>query len=89
MDYLVGGIPLLLLVFGLVEFSKKLGLKGKGLTISSMVIRIVSGLIYQVYLAVPVSFNGWVQAGAFGLLIGLVASGIYDFANKRLPKTKS
>ena len=81
---LVGSVPLVVVVFGLVEFIKSLGLKGKALTVLSLVIGILLGLGYQVAeVGSPAGFTGWFEAGIFGLVIGLVASGFYKFANDR------
>ena len=83
------GIPLLLLVFGLVEFFKDLfGLEGKKVTVLAM------GMGILVY--VPVQFIGLVAAPyeqilsvVYGsLTFGLSASGYYKFAAKRLPQLK-
>jgi len=32
------------------------------------------------------SFAGWFSTVVFGLMLGLVASGLYDFADTRMPK---
>ena len=85
-NILVGGIPLIVVVFGIVEFSKSLGLKDKGLTIFSLVLGLVFGLAFQIATnGMPSAFAGWFEAVIFGLAIGLVASGFYDFANARWP----
>jgi len=73
------------LVFGLVEFLKKLGLKGNALTIASMALGVVAGVVYQVAKIYPQA-GQWISVGAFGLAVGLAASGLYDFANARWPK---
>ena len=44
---LVGGIPLMIVIFGLIEFSKSLGLSGRILTIVSMALGILFGVAYQ------------------------------------------
>jgi hypothetical protein len=85
--FLVGSIPIMIVIFGLVEFSKSLGVKGNALTILSLVIGLLFGLGFHIYSAgVPVSFSTWFEAVIFGLALGLVASGFYDFANSRWPK---
>jgi hypothetical protein len=85
---LVGAIPLMVIVFGLVEFSKKLGAKGNFLTILSMVVGLAFGMLFRIYsIGVPVGFAPWFEVIVYGLAIGLVASGFYDFVNNRLPKT--
>ncbi len=83
---LVAGISLIIVIFGLVEFSKCLGLKGKALTVFSMLLGVVFGSAYKISEsgACPTDFAGWFAVIVFGLALGLVTSGIYDFANHRL-----
>ena len=84
---LVGGIPLVAVVFGLVEFVKNFGLKGRWLTIVSMLLGLLFGVSYQIANAgVPASFAGWFAVAVFGLVLGLMASGLYDFMDTRMPK---
>jgi hypothetical protein len=83
---LVAGVPLMVVIFGLVEFSKKLGLAGKGLTIFSMALGLFFGVAYQFSMhGLPAGFAGWFAVAIYGLALGLVTSGFYDFANNRLP----
>lgn len=85
---LVGSIPLIAVVFGLVEFMKAFGVAGRWLTLASMLTGITVGMSYQIALAgIPAGFAGWFEIVIFGLALGLVASGFYDFANSRFPKT--
>ncbi len=85
---LVGGIPLVVVIFGLVEFSKSLGLKGLGLTIFSLLLGLAFGIAYKISgSGMPVGFSGWFAVSIFGLAMGLITSGLYDFANQRLSKT--
>ena len=87
---LVAGVPLMVVIFGLVEFSKKLGLNGKGLTIFSMLLGLAFGIAYQISTAgVPAGFAGWFTVVIFGLALGLVTSGFYDFANSRMPAVQN
>ena len=87
MDMVVNDVSFLALVFGLVEFAKKLSVRGRALTVLSMVLGVVMGVGYQVAQnGVPTDFAGWFAAGVFGLAVGLAASGIYDFADARWPK---
>jgi len=84
---LVGGFPLVAVVFGLVEFVKSFGLKGHWLTGVSMLLGLAFGIAYQIANAgVPMNFAGWFSTVVFGLMLGLVASGLYDFVDTRMPK---
>ena len=86
---LVAGVPFLFIVFGLVEFVKKLGLSGKWLILVSMLIGMILGMAYQVSISgLPATFAARFGVTCFGLVIGLTASGIYDFLSKRFPTTE-
>ncbi|MGD0752827.1 MAG: hypothetical protein ABSA23_15640 [Anaerolineales bacterium] len=84
---LVGGVPLMIVIFGLVEFSKSLGLVGRKLAIVSMLLGVAFGIAYQIALqGLPSAFPNWFSIFVYGLALGLVTSGFYDFADSRLPK---
>ena len=74
----VAGIPLVLVVIGLVEWIKRLGLSGTALNVVALLIGLGLGVAYQCSIVVPVDFAGWFTAGVYGVALGLVASGIYD-----------
>lgn len=73
----VAGVPLVLVILGLVEWVKSMGVTGKPLTALSMTLGLVLGGGYQLTQGVPVNWNGWFTVIVFGLAYGLVASGIY------------
>ena len=85
-DAIVAGLPLVLVVLGLVEWVRRLGLAGKAVVIVSMAIGLALGLAYQVSIAVPIDFAGWFGAAVYGIGLGLVASGIYDVGKSILNK---
>ena len=83
---LVVAVPLVVVVFGLVEFVKSLGLTGRWLTVTSLLLGLVFGIAYRVSAdGVPVGFGPWFTVVFFGIALGLIASGFYDFANDRFP----
>jgi hypothetical protein len=87
-SFLVAGIPILAVIFGLVEFVKMLGFEGRALTIISMLLGIGLGLAFQIStIGMPTTFTAWFTASIFGLALGLTASGVYDFLDKRFPPT--
>lgn len=86
---LIGGVPLIAVIFGLVEFLKIFGLKDRILTICSLLLGLALGVAYKLTLGLPVDYAGWMAVIFFGLAIGLTTSGIYDFLNVRFPKLKS
>ena len=77
---LVAGIPLLLVVIGLVQFVKeKLEWSGKGVEVFAIVLGLVIGFGYHVYKAIEViwSFNFIFEGVIYGLAVGLVATGLF------------
>ena len=83
----VGGIPLTIVIFGLVEFIKSIGLSGRILTIFSLVLGLAFGIAYKIAESgLPVGFAAWFVVVVFGLALGLITSGFYDFADQRMPK---
>jgi phosphoglycerol transferase MdoB-like AlkP superfamily enzyme len=87
---LIGGIPLIAVIFGLVEFLKVFGLKGRILTIISLLLSMAFGILYKLSLAMPFDLYSWFAVIVFGLALGLTTSGIYDFLDahfsNNLPK---
>jgi hypothetical protein len=81
-QYVIAGVPLILVVLGLVEFIKGLGVTGNNVKLVSLAIGLLLGVGYQLSVAMPVGFGGWFGVIVFGLALGLVASGIYDVINK-------
>jgi hypothetical protein len=82
---LIGGIPLIAVIFGLVEFLKVFGLKGRILTLASLLLGVVFGILYKLSLAMPLDFASWLAVIVFGLALGLTTSGIYDFLDDHFP----
>lgn len=85
-DPIVGGIPLIILIFGMVEFAKQLGLKGNGSLVFSMALGVAFGVLFQLSLGVPTALAGWLVVVVYGLGLGLTTSGFYNWANKRFPE---
>jgi hypothetical protein len=82
----VNGIPVMVLVLALVEFAKRLGVKGKASLLLSMVLGVVLGVLAQIATkGTPIDFAGWFGIVTAGLMLGLGASGIYDFMQNRIP----
>jgi len=85
-NLLVDGIPLLLVLFGLVEVIKRLGVRGSWLLFASLLLGLFLGLAYRLTLGIPQDFAGWFSAVIFGLALALVASGLYNFLDDRFPR---
>jgi len=86
-DAIVAGLPLVLVVIGLVEWFKQLGVQGNVLRYVSMAIGLIFGIGYQLSLGMPTDYAGWFGAAVYGLALGLVASGIYDAASDIVHKS--
>ena len=89
MDYstaLINGVPLVMVVIGLVEWTKRLGVSGKALIAVSMGIGLILGVLYQMSVRMPVDFSSWFSAVVYGFGLGLVASGVYDAIKSVLNK---
>jgi len=84
---LVAGLPLIVVIFGLVEFTKVMGLKGRILTATSLFLGLVFGITYQIAQSgLPSTFSSWFAVSVFGLALGLVTSGLYKFVDNRFPQ---
>lgn len=80
----VNGIPLMLIIVGLVEFAKKFGLEGKMCVALSMVLGLIFGVLYQLSTAsIPIDLAGYLSVAIYGLGMGLSASGLYDAVLQR------
>lgn len=80
MEQLVNGIPLVALVIALVEWLKRFDIEGKALNAASMAVGVIIGVAYWYAQQPLVGFAEWFGAIAYGLVLGLTASGIYDAA---------
>ena len=85
--YVVAGVPLITLVFGLVEFFKSVfSMEGKPVTVMSAGIGVVLSVAYQLSVAVPATYMGWLEIVVIGIAFGLAASGFYKFLAARTEK---
>jgi len=88
----VGAVPLVFVIIGLVEYFKKLGVKGNTLLLISMGIGILFGVPYMVSQQRPPAgdwfpiFTYWFAAIVYGIAMGLVASGLYDVVKAIIEK---
>lgn len=96
----VKGVPLLFVVFGLVEWAKRLTKKdgsqlitGNGLLVLSLALGLLFGSGFMIMTERPpesmdwyVQFVYWFGVLVYGIAIGLVASGLYDFVKGLIEK---
>lgn len=77
-DAIVNGIPLVFVIAGLVQFAKKLNLKGEACTALSLGLGVVFGIAYQVQAGLPATLGDWFGVIVYGLALGITTSGLYD-----------
>lgn len=83
------GIPLLVLVFGLVEFFKTLfALEGKRVTVLSALMGAALLVAFELRTVLPEPYGQIYDIAIKSLTFGLAASGYYKFTTARLPKTE-
>jgi uncharacterized membrane protein HdeD (DUF308 family) len=83
-NFLVNPVTLALIILGVVEMIKKLGVTGNKLLIISMAVGITFGVVYKLYELYAPS-QVYIDVIFFGIAAGLGASGIYSFVNDRFP----
>ncbi len=81
----VNGISFMLLVVGLVQAVKKLGVSGPVLALIAMILGAALAIGSKVAAFDP-QFKIWFEIITYGLGGGLAATGYYDLLNERLPK---
>ena len=85
-EFVFNPASLLIIVFGLVEFIKTFGLKGNKLRVISMATGIALALVFKLSSVFPQAAI-YIDIAAFSIVIGLAASGIYDFLDKSVRKS--
>ena len=85
-NYAIAGVPLILIVFAIVEELKAYGLTGKILRLASLLVGFILTLALQISIGgTPIGFGSWFTVVIVGLIYGLTASGAYDFLDARFP----
>lgn len=77
----IAGFSTILIIAGIVELIKKLGVEGNVLILVSVAIGMVFGAVYRLVDMYPV-IQPWVELVYFGLAFGLGASGLYDLTKR-------
>lgn len=80
LELIVGGVALIPVLLGLVEFLEKFGVTGKAKLVASFVLGLGFGLWYQIANnAMPVDASSWLNVVVFGLALALETSGVAMF----------
>src|SRR5512139_3444489 len=86
--FIVNPVTLALIILGVVEYVKKLGITGNKLMFISMAVGIGFGIMYKARdMLLPA--QAYIDVAFFGIAAGLGASGIYSFVNDRFPAQKA
>jgi hypothetical protein len=83
----IGGVVLIPVVIGLMEFAKKLGLHGRPLMVTAFAVLLafggLSGAISEQLIPPPAL--PWIRVGVLALgfsVVGMASMGVYDVAKK-------
>jgi len=82
--FIVNPITLVLVILGVVEFIKKLGVSGNKLMLISMCVGILFAVMYRLREFYPL-LELYTDIAFYGIFAGLGASGVYSFINDRFP----
>ena len=85
-ELVVAGIPLIIIIFAIVEEIKAYGVTGKILRFVSVLVGFLLAVAVSLGEGLPVDPAGWVTLIVIGVVYGLTASGAYDFLNSRLKR---
>ena len=85
-EFVIAGIPLIVVIFALVEEVKAWGVTGKVLRAVALALGVILAVLYQLALAIPADLMGWLTVVVVGLIYGLSASGAYNFLDSRFPE---
>lgn len=86
---LVAAGPVILIVNGIVAWLKKAKVKGTWLTISSLLVGLLLGIAYKYAVSPLTTFSNWFWAIVFGVILGLIACGVYDAYRNKINTTST
>jgi hypothetical protein len=85
-----GGVQLIAVVFGLVEFIKDMaGLQGKQVTALAAALGFLVLALFEAQALFPEAYAMYFNMAARSLVFGLTAAGYYKFVNKRVPQREA
>jgi len=83
-EFVFAGIPLIVIVFAIVEEIKAWGVEGKILRVVSLLVGFSMAFLVQLSSGLPADLTGWITLVLVGVVYGLSASGAYDFLDSRI-----
>jgi hypothetical protein len=84
--FVVGGVSLLVVVFGLVEFVKAaFNLDGQRVTVLAALMGAILMVAYQLQTLLPAPYSQVYEMFVVSVAFGLSASGYYKFVSARIP----
>lgn len=85
-SFVVGGVQLIVIVFGLVEFIKvNLDLSGKKVTVLAACMGMALAVLFELQTIIPAPYSQIYEIIIKSVTFGLAASGYYKFVDARLP----
>lgn len=83
-DLMIGTVPVMFVIIGLVEAAGWAGLHGNGKRALALVVGLIFGfLAYTIDNSlIPESVVPWVKGIVFGLAVGIASAGLVDVARK-------
>ena len=88
-SFVVGGVTLIAVVFGLVEFLKNaLNWEGKKVTVLAAVLGAALMVLFQLQTVLPAPYGEIYEMFVVSITFGLSAAGYYKFVNARAPKVE-
>lgn len=83
-EFVVGGIPLLVFVFGLTQFFKEmLSLDGNKVRVASVIIGVVVMVLYQLSAILPEPYVTVYNVATAALVAGITAGGFYQYVEAK------
>ena len=79
--YEIGPFSIILIIAGIVELIKKLGVQGNKLILISCAVGLVIGVIFKINEMYP-AVQPYIEILIYGIAFGLSASGLYDITKK-------
>lgn len=80
-ELVIAGVPAILIIVGLVEYVKSLGLASKYAALVAMGLGVLVAVVVQLTVVYP-EVSPWVTAVVTGLVVGMSATGLYKIGSR-------